>query len=131
MSTLLKFTFIYLVPTVSPQSVSGLNITSVSINVCFNPPPASDQNGIITSFILKYFGSPFHTASITVNVPVEATAYPLDGTVCKNLTNLQQNNDYNITVVAINSQGSGPVSQNFVETTKEAGENIIYVCTTY
>ena len=125
--TLRRFTFFYLAPTASPQNVSGLNITSISINVCINPPPDSDQNGIITSFNITYFGSPFQTASVTVNVPVELIAYPLDGTVSRNLTNLQQNNDYNITVIAINSQGPGPVSQSIVITTNEAGGYTINV----
>ena len=125
--TLRRFTFLYLAPTASPQSVSGLNITSISINVCINPPPDSDQNGIITSFNITYFGSPFQTASVTVNVSVESTAYPLNRIVCRNLTNLQQNNAYNITVIAINSQGPGPVSQSTVITTNEAGENILHV----
>ena len=116
--------FLYLAPTAAPQNVSGLSITSVSINVCFSPPTLIDQNGIITSFNLTYFGSPFQTDSATVNIPVEPTAYPLDGTVCRNLTNLQQNNDYNITVIAINSQGPGPISQSIVVTTNAAGENI-------
>ena len=126
-STLCKFKFIYLAPTASPQSVSGLNITSISINVCFNPPPTNDQNGIITFFNITYSESPFQTASVTVNVPVELIAYPLDGTVCRNLTNLQQNNDYSITVIAINSQGPGPVSQSIVITTNEAGGYTINV----
>ena len=131
MSTLRNFTFIYLVPNASPQSVSGLNISSISINVCFSPPPASDQNGVITSFNITFFGSPFQTASVTVNVPVEPTAYPLDRIVCRNLTSLQQNNNYNITVIAINSQGSGPVSQSFVETTNDAGENMMHAMRHY
>ena len=118
--------FLYLAPTAAPQNVSGLSITSVSINVCFSPPTLIDQNGIITSFNLTYFGSPFQTNFVTVDIRVEPTAYPLDGTVCRNLTNLQQNNDYNITVIAINSQGPGPISQSTVITTNEAGEKIIH-----
>ena len=47
--------------------------------------------------------------------------------VCRNLTDLQQNNDHNITVIAINSQGPGPISQSIVVTTNEAGENITHV----
>ena len=119
--------FLYLAPTAPPQNVTELSITSVSINVCFDPPTLIDQNGIITSFNLTYFGSPFQTDSVTINILVEPTAYPLDETVCSNLTNLQQNNNYNITVIAINSRGPGPISQSIIVTTNEAGENITHI----
>ena len=123
-----NFAFLYLAPTAAAQNVLGMDITSVSINVCFDPPTNSNQNGIITSFNVRYFGSPFQTVSVTVTVPVVPTDYPLDRTVCRNLTGLQQNNDYNITVMAINSVGPGPISQSIVVTTNESGENIIQQC---
>ena len=123
-----QITFLYLAPTAAVQNVSGRDITSVSINVCFDPPTDSDQNGIITSFNVTYFGSPFQTVSVTVTVPVVPTDYPLNRTVCRNLTSLQQNNDYSITVIAINSVGSGPISQSIVVNTSESGENIVQLC---
>ena len=116
-----NFYFLYLAPTAAVQNVIGVASTSVSINICFDPPTNSDQNGIITSFNVTYFGSPFQTDSVTVTVPVVPTDYPLNRTVCRNLTSLQQNNDYNITVIAINSVGPGPISQSIVVTTNESG----------
>ena len=63
-----------------------------------------------------------------MNDPVKPTKYPLDRIVCRNLTNLEQNNDYNISVLAINSEGSGPVSQSIVVTTNEASDKNFQLC---
>ncbi|KAI6658157.1 Phosphatidylinositol phosphatase PTPRQ-like isoform X2, partial [Oopsacas minuta] len=108
------------IPNEAPQNIAGINITPTSINVCFDPPPGINQNGIITSFTITSFGSPYQTESITNEMVISPPSYPLESNVCFNLTNLEEYNNYNITVFAINSQGPGPISQSIVVMTNEA-----------
>ena len=58
-------------------------------------------------------------------MPVSPTEYPLNRTVCTTLTNLEENNNYNISVLLTNSAGSGPASTDITALTLEAGENQI------
>ncbi|KAI6653336.1 Receptor-type tyrosine-protein phosphatase delta-like isoform X14, partial [Oopsacas minuta] len=89
-------------PNEAPQNITGRNITATSVGVCFYPPPGINQNGIITSFNITSFGSPFQTESITNVMVISPTSYTLESTVCFNLTNLEEYNNYTITVFAIN-----------------------------
>ena len=115
--------FVILAPIAAPQNVFTTAITATTITVCFNPPTGSSQNGIITSFNVSYAGSPFQTTQQVTTVPVSPTEYPLNRTVCTNLTNLDENNNYNISVLLTNSAGSGPASTDITALTLEAGEN--------
>ena len=47
--------------------------------------------------------------------------YPLKGNFCTNLTNLQEYNNYTITVSAVNAAGTGPESRSITFSTKQAG----------
>ena len=51
--------------------------------------------------------------------------YPLKGNFCTNLTNLQEYNNYTITVSAVNAAGTGPESRPITRLTKQAGMFII------
>ena len=116
---------LYLAPDASPQDVTAIDITAISINVCYNPPPDSHQNGIITHFNVSYFGFPFQVETMFQIMTIIPTAYPLNRTLCIYLTNLEEYNEYSITVLAINSEGSGPVSQSILVVTGETGEQIL------
>ena len=109
------------VPTGAPKNVRATTITATAISVCFDPPTISSQNGIITSFNVTSAGSPFQTTLLVTTVPVSPTEYPLNRTVCTNLTNLEGNNNYTISIVSINSDGAGP-NTTLIALTLEAGE---------
>ena len=90
--------------------------------MCFDPPPPVNQNGPITSFNISYTGDPFQTQTQTMDVPISPTIYPLSSMLCVNLINLEENNNYTITVEAVNSIGNGTESAGVIELTDEAGE---------
>ena len=100
-----------------------MTITTTTITVCFDPPTGSSQNGIITSFNVSYVGSPFQTTQQVTTESVSPTEYPLNRTVCTTLTNLEENNNYNISVLLTNSAGSSPASADITASTPESGEN--------
>ena len=77
---------------------------------------------MITSFNVTSTGSPFQTTQLVTTVPVSPTEYPLNRTVCTNLTNLEENNNYTISVLSINSDGAGPITTGIIALTLEAGE---------
>ena len=121
MSTLLNI-FFSSAPITGPQNVSVTSMTATTITVCFDPPTGSSQNGIITSFNVTYTGSPFQTTQVVVTVIIIPTEYPLTRTLCINLTNLEENNNYDISIRLTNSAGSGPASTDISVSTLEAGE---------
>ena len=120
-----------LAPIAAPQNVVITTITAITITVCFDPPTGSSQNGIITSFNVSYAGSPFQTTQQVTTVSVSPTEYPLNRTVCTTLTNLEENNNYNISVLLTNSAGSGHASANMTALTLEAGEELFIIIVLY
>ena len=109
-------------PLMAPQNVTASAINATAISVCFDPPTGSSQNGIITSFTFTFTGSTFQTTQLVTTVPVSLTEYPLNRTVCTNLTNLEENNTYTISVLLTNSAGSGSASADLTVLTPVAGE---------
>ena len=103
--------YYFVAPVAPPQNANATSYTPTSITVCFEFPAGSTQNGLITSFNITLVGSPFNKNSQTVSVPIKSTNYPLTGSKCGDITNLQEYNEYNITAIAlINSAGCGPSS---------------------
>ena len=88
-------------PTAAPSNVTGHNTSSTSILVEWDNVPAYDQNGIITSYNITY-------RSQTEEHNGFAIAGPND--LQKNLTNLREYVDYDITVRASTLKGDGPDS---------------------
>ena len=112
----------HLAPTDAPQNVIATSNTATSITVCFGFPEGSTQNGQINSYKLTLVGYPFDTKSQILSIPVTSTNYPLAGSMCGDVTNLEEYNDYNITsVVLINAAGSGPSNQTVQVQTLQAG----------
>ena len=110
-------------PVAAPQNVNATSYTPTTINVCFEFPEGSTQNGLITSFNVTLVGSPFDTDSQTISIPVTSTNYPLAGSMCGDVMNLEEYNDYNITsVILINAAGSGPSNQSVQTQTLQAGK---------
>ena len=89
--------------------------------MCFFPPQNVSQNGPITSFDIMYTGNPFETAVQNEIVSVTPQVYPLTGMICRNLTNLEEFNNYTISVAAVNQNGTGVISNALTALTDEAG----------
>ena len=59
---------------------------------------------------------------MVATVGVLPLEYPLTGTVCTNITGLQENNSYTISIKLTNSAGIGPASTVISVLTPEASE---------
>ena len=58
------FSLLHTVPSAPVQSLSGVNSSSTSLTISWQPPPADDQNGIIRAYNVSY-GLPEETSSYT------------------------------------------------------------------
>ena len=97
-------------PVGPPQNVQGQNSSSTSVLVMWDEVPADQQNGIITGYIITYKSQ---TDKDNGNVP----AGPDDRQ--KELTNLKEYVNYNITVFASTVKGDGPASDPIVVRTDQ------------
>ena len=96
-------------------------MSPTSIRVTLFPPPEIDQNGPITSYNISYTGEIFDTDTQFVTVPISNPIYPAVAEVSFNLTKLQEYNNYNISVRAINGEGSSEFTAGVIQITDEAG----------
>ena len=97
-------------PSAAPLNVTGHNTSSTSILVVYGDVPAFDQNGIIKNYTITY-------RSLTEGHNGSAIAGPSDRQ--KELTNLREYVDYEITVLASTSKGYGPQSSPILVSTDE------------
>ena len=97
-------------PSAAPLNVTGHNTSSTSILVVYGDVPAFDQNGIIKNYTITY-------RSLTEGHNGSAIAGPSDRQ--KELTNLREYVDYEITVLASTSKGDGPQSSPILVSTDE------------
>ena len=79
------------------------------------PLSGANQNGVITGYIVSYFGTPFNTTPQVIVVPVPASriAYPLVTNVQFAISGLEEYNKYIFRVRASNNIGDGPESSPF------------------
>lgn len=49
-----QFVMLCLVPSQPPENVNAMAVTSQSILVLWNPPPSSDQNGVLIGYKILY-----------------------------------------------------------------------------
>ena len=96
-------------------------MNATAILVCFSPPPDAAQNGPITSFDISYIGNPFEVSVQIEVVLVSPPVYPLSGMICRNLTGLEEFNNYTISVAAVNQNGTGEASGDLTALTDQAG----------
>ena len=81
------------------------------MTISWDEVPCSGQNGPITGYLLYYTNSTFrHTLNI---IGGDNRHY--------NLTTLTPYTSYTVTVTAYNNAGTGPVSSDLIQQTKEAG----------
>ena len=101
----------------SPQQIIATVKTSTEVEVSWEEVPAIDQNGIITFYEVKYVT--LQTFGGLLVIETVNTTGPDMGTT---LTGLQEYMEYNISVRAYTSVGSGPYSDPVTERTLEDGE---------
>ena len=109
-----KTDFVFLAPSAAPQNVQGSSSSFDSIRVTWTPPAFSAQNGDINSYILSYqvVGQDDTKKSKTMNGASRKS----------DLTELDANKVYKITVRATTSAGEGPSSNAITVRTAEAGK---------
>ena len=104
--------FFFSEPSAAPLNLRPVDTTSTSILVTWNEVPPADQNGIITSYTVKY--------QAIGGVSVNATAnYTTVSTRQANLTDLIKNQKYNISVLATTFKGDGNYSYPISVTTNQ------------
>ena len=113
-------TISYLVPAAAPTNITLQTLGTQSIRVTICPPPQIDQNGLISSYIVSYTGNPFDASiqSMTVSVSL---SYPATTCINTNLTELEEFNNYTVTIRAVNSIGSSDPSAGVTAQTNAAG----------
>ena len=93
--------------------MTGHNSSSTSILVTWDEVPAEQQNGIITNYTITY-------QSQTEND--NGTVQVNDSVRQRELVNLKEYVNYNITVFASTAIGDGPPSNPIVVTTDQDGK---------
>ena len=78
------------------------------------PPPLIDQNGMLTSFLIEYFG--VDRDMTTRNITVPASQLSL------NITQLEEDTTYMLRIRASTIVGFGPFSDFITVTTQAAGK---------
>jgi hypothetical protein len=109
-----------LVPSAGPQSLRCSTSSSQSIEVTWQAPPASEQNGIIQNYRLHYemMAPPPLTDEAGVNAPQVKT---VDG-IYATLTGLSAHTAYRIRIEAATRIGPGPFSASVTCLTDETGQ---------
>ena len=113
----LKTDFDLLAPSAAPGNVQGYNTSSSSIRVTWASVAAVHQNGIIVSYRVSYqaVGGSFIDGTKR-DKQVAGASNQAD------LTGLEANVEYNITVYASTSAGEGPSSISIAVKTTKAGK---------
>ena len=91
----------------APQNLASESITSTSFCVTFDPPTNITQNGQITSYTVTYQGELFNTTEYNTTVSVSSVVYPLTESSIVCLSDLEEYNNYNVSIRAINGAGEG------------------------
>ena len=103
-----------------PLNLTSENITSTSFCVTFDPPSGINQNGPIFSYTVTYQGELFNTTEYNTTVSVRSVVYPLTESSIVCLSNLEEYNNYNVSIRANNGAGEGATAIIIV-LTLEAG----------
>ena len=104
----------------APLNLTSENITSTSFCVTFDPPTNITQNGQITSYTVTYQGELFDTTEYNTTVLVSSVMYPLTESSIVCLSDLEEYNNYTVSIRAINGAGEGDAATITVQTS-EAG----------
>ena len=104
----------------APLNLNSENITSTSFCVTFGPPSNITQNGQISSYNVTYVGELFNTAEVITTVSVSSVVYPLTESSRVCISNLEEYDNYTVSIRAVNGAGEGTAATIIVETS-EAG----------
>ena len=102
-------------PSSPPQNIEVSSDDPASLKVSWQPPLETDCNGTITGYVIQYtrvgiFESDDKMILNVSNVTVLA------------ISGLIANDDYKVTVAAVNENGTGPFSKPVVKTSGEDSE---------
>ena len=103
-------------PAAAPQNVMATAVSSTEIQVSWEPVAPIDQNGVITMYGVRF--EPLETFN---GVLVTETVNTTGPVLRMNLTGLEEDVEYNISVRAFTSVGPGPYSVGTVERTDQDG----------
>ena len=110
----------YIAPTAPPNiSLTVIDAQSIRVTIC--PPPARDQNGVLTFYNGRYRGDPFDASSQDFNMAL-SLLYPAITCTDIMLMNLQEYNNYTVSVQAQNSETTASnFSEGVTVLTNQAG----------
>ena len=106
-------------PATSPQNVEIFALSSTEIMVTWVEVDAIDENGIIINYEVQY--QPLQFTNILNTISINTT------NLSENITSLQENVEYNISVRAYTSVGPGPYSDPVTERTLE-DRKLVCIC---
>ena len=99
-----------------PLNLNVNNTMSTSFCVTFDPPTNITQNGQITSYTVTYQGELFNTTEYNTTVSVSSVMYPLTESSIVCLSDLEEYNNYNVSIRANNGAGEGDAAVIIVQT---------------
>ena len=104
------------VPSSAPSNVTAVANDATSINVTWDEVPLTNQNGVITGYVVfhKEMTAPAYTATATIHRGVK-------------IQGLKAATQYAIRVLAYTSNGNGIASQRIVFSTAEKGNFMLFV----
>ena len=107
-NTIIFTIFVILAPSAPPQNFTAISGRSISLT--YMPPPLIDQNGVLTSFSIEYFGVDRDTTTRNITVPASQLSL--------NITQLNEDTTYMIRIRASTVVGFGPFSDFITATTQ-------------
>ncbi len=111
-----NFIIVIIVPSGAPQNVSGVVISSTKIEISWDPPKPSLQNGPVQSYTIIVF-------EVTTNLTTQEHQDFLHSTII--LTGLHPNYEYEISVAAY-TVGLGPSDALSFLTLEDSMSNSLY-----
>ena len=114
-------------PTSSPFIIQISSISATEVIIYWTPPLNTEQNGIITHYVIHYTASLFSNLTRDVTYRLESPSYPDTGTYTQRIIDLEEYVLYNFSVQAFTAVGASPNS--FKETLKtiQAGYKLIFL----
>ncbi len=113
---------LFLVPSASPQNVNAFNLSSMDVMVTWEEVPEIDQNGIIIQYevLLEYINGLGEMSNFSNLSLLNPTQLSLD------VTGIEGNILYNVSVRAFTSVGPGPYSNTSVQVMTVEGGLLLY-----
>ena len=98
-------------PSQSPQNVEAEVSGSTSLLVTWDPLSLTEENGVILRYTIIVVGQGHDTAVYELNANSTVTYFTVE--------NLEEANEYSVTISAVNSAGTGPYSTSVIVITNE------------